>query len=115
MHLKSTELNTEFINTLINHLNIPAKYITKVTFTNHSTQIYLINSSIVKIFVQRFLIARKTTTFSHLFIHNTIPFYTRIRGRIIYHAYINKLTTPNYKPYFNNLTKMHELKTPKQT
>ena len=51
MHLKSTELNTEFINTLINHLDIPAKYITKATFTTHSTQIYLINSSIVKIFL----------------------------------------------------------------
>ena len=38
----------------------------------------------------------------------------RIRGIIIYHAYINKLTPPNYKPYFNNLTKTHELKTPNQ-
>ena len=61
MHLKSTELNTEFINTLINHLDIPAKYITKATFTTHSTQIYLINSYIVKIFFQRFLIARKNS------------------------------------------------------
>ena len=111
MHLKSTELNTEFINTLINHLDIPAKYITKATFTNHSTQIYLINSSIIKIFFQRYLIARKNTKFAHLIIHNNIPFHTRIRGRIIYHAYINKLTLPNYKPYFNNLTKTHELKT----
>ena len=112
MHLKSTELNTEFINTLINHLDIPAKYITKATFTTHSTQIYLINSSIVKIFFQRFLIARKNSKFAHLFIRNNIPFNMRIRGRIIYHAYINKLTPPNYKPYFNNLTKTHELKTP---
>ena len=83
MHLKSTELNTEFINTLINHIDIPAKYITKATFTTHSTQIYLINSSIVKIFFQRFLIARKNSKFAHLFIRNNIPFNTRIRGRII--------------------------------
>ena len=80
MHLKSTDLNTEFINTLINHLDIPAKYITKATFTNHYTQIYLINSSIVNIFFQRFLIARKNSKFAHLFIRNNIPFNTRIRG-----------------------------------
>ena len=110
MHLKSTELNTEFINTLINHLDIPAKYITNSIFTNHSIHIYLINSSIVTIFFQTFLIARKNTKCAHLFIRNNIPFHTRIRGRIIYNAYINKLTLPNYKPYFNNLTKMHELK-----
>ena len=58
------------------------------------------------------MIARKNSKFAHLFIRNNIPFHTRIRGRIIYHAYINKLTPPNYKPYFNNLTKTHELKTP---
>ena len=91
MHLKYTELNTEFINTLIKHLfDIPAKYITKATFTNHSTQIYLINSSIVNIFFQRFLIAKKNIKFAHSFIRNNIPFHTRIRGRIVYHAYINK-------------------------
>ena len=94
MHLKSTELNT------------------KATFTNHSTQIYLINTSIVKIFFKRFWIARKNKKCAHLFIRNNIPFHTRIRGRIIYHAYINKLTPPKYKPYFNNQTKTHELKTP---
>ena len=112
MHLKYTELNTEFINILINYIDIPSKYITKSTYTNHSTQIYHINTSIVNIFFQRFLIAKKNTKFAHLFIRNNIPFHTRIRGRITYHAYINKLTPQNYKPYFNNLTKTHELKTP---
>ena len=112
MHLKSTVLITEFINTLINHLDIQAKYITKAIFTKHSTQIYLINSSIVKIFFQRFLITRKNRKLAHLFIRNNIPFHTRIRGRIIYHAYINKLTPSNYKIYLNNLTKTHDLKTP---
>ena len=114
MLLKSTELNTEFIYTLIKYLNIPAKYITKATFTNYSAKIYIINSSIVNIFFQRFLIARKNTKFAlNLFIHNNLLFHTRTRDRIIYHAYINKLTPPNYKPYFNNLTKTYELKTHK--
>ena len=102
MHIK---LNTEFID-------IPNKYITKARFTNHSAQIYLINSSIVNIFFQRFFIVMKNPKCTHLFILNNLPFHTRIRGRIIYNGYINKLTPPNYKPYFTNMTKTHELKTP---
>ena len=60
MNITSTELNTEFIYTLIKYLNIPTKYITKAAFNNHSAKMYLINSSIVKTFSKDFLLLEKT-------------------------------------------------------
>ena len=56
------------------------------------------------LFFRRFRSIKLNPRFSHLYVRNSLPYKTRLLGKILYHAYILKLTTIHTKPIFNTYT-----------
>ena len=56
------------------------------------------------LFFRRFRFIKLNPRFSHLYVRNSLPYKTRLLGKILYHAYILKLTPIHTKPIFNTYT-----------
>ena len=81
-----------------------------VTFKNNNAIIQFFNISFCDIFFRRFRSIKFNPRFSHLYVRNSLPYKTRVLGKILYHVYILKLTPINTKPIFNTYTNSFELR-----
>ena len=111
-HLKHSDMNTdtEFISSILIHMLLPKISISIVTFKNNNAIIQFSNKSFCNIFFRRFRSIKCNPRFSHLYVRNSLPYKTRLLGKILYHAYILKLTPINTKPIFNTYTNSFELR-----
>ena len=87
-HLKPSDMNTEFISLILIHMLLPKISISIVKFKHNNAIIQFSNTSICNIFFSRFRSTKFNPRFSHLYIRNSLPYKTRLLGKILYHAYI---------------------------
>ena len=109
-HLKPSDMNTEFISSILIPMLLPKISISIVTFKNNNAIIQFSNKSFCDIFFRRFSSIEFNPRFSHLYVRNSLPYKTRLLGKILYHVYILKLTSINTKPIFNTYTNSFEIR-----
>ena len=105
-------MNTEFISSILIHIlhHMPKISISIVKFKHNNAIIQFSNKSFCDIFFNRFRSTKCNPRFSHLYIRNSLPYKTRLLCKILYHAYVLKLTPINTKPIFNTYTNSFELR-----
>ena len=109
-HLKTSDMNTEFISSILIHMLLPKISISIVKFKHNNAIIQFYSKSFCDMFFSIFRSTKFNPRFSHLYIRNSLPYKTRLLGKILYHAYILKLTPIHTKPIFNTYTKSFELR-----
>ena len=109
-HLKTSDMNTEFISSILIHMLLPKISISIVKFKHNNAIIQFSSKSFCDMFFSRFRSTKFNPRFSHLYIRNSLPYKTHLLGKILYHAYILKLTPIHTKPIFNTYTKSFELR-----
>ena len=74
-HLKPSDMNTEFISSILTHMSMPKISISIVTFKNYNAIIQFSNKSFCDIFCRRFNSITFNPRFSHLYIYirNSLP------------------------------------------
>ena len=110
-HLKQSDMNINYISSILTHTLLPKISISIVTFKNHIAIIQLSNKTFRDIFFRRFSSFKSNPRFSHLYLRNSLPNKTRLLGKVLYHAYILKMTPINTKPIFNTHTNAFEIRT----
>ena len=90
-HLKPSDMNTEFISSILIHMLLTKISISIVTFKNKNAIIQFSNKSFCDIFLRRFSSIKCNPRFSHLYVRNSLPYKIRLLGKILYHEYILKL------------------------
>ena len=109
-HLKPSDMNTELITSILIHMLLPKISISIVKFKDNNAIIQLSNKSFCDIFFRIFSSIKFNPRFSHLYVRNSLPYKTRLLGKILYHAYIMKQTSINTKPIFNTYTNSFEIR-----
>ena len=109
-HLNPSDMNTEFISSILIHMLLPKISISIVKFKHNNSIIQFSKKSFCDIFFSRFRSTKFNPRFSDLYIRNSLPYKTRLLGNILYHAYILKLTRIHTKPIFNTYTNSFELR-----
>ena len=71
---------------------LPKIFISIVKFKHNNAIIQFSSKSFCYMFFSRFRSTNVNPRFSHLYIRNSLPYKSRLLGKILYHAYILKLT-----------------------
>ena len=110
-HLKQSDMNIYYISSILTHMLLPKISISIVTFKNNIAIIQFSNKTFRDIFFRRFSSFKSNPRFSHLYLRNSLPYKTRLLGKVLYHAYILKMTPINTKPIFNTHKNSFEIRT----
>ena len=110
-HLKQSDMNIDYISSILTHMLLPKISISIVTFKNHIAIIQFSNKTFRDKFFRRFSSFKSNPRFSHLYLRNSLPYKTRLLGKVLYHAYKLKMTPINTKPIFNTHTNLFEIRT----
>ena len=109
-HLKPSDMNTEFISSILIHMLLPKISIYIVKFKHNNAIIQLSSKSFCDMFFSRFRSTKFNPRFSHLYIRNSLPYKTNpyilnlylihIQSHLNYDLYIIILTCLFYQlPY----------------
>ena len=109
-HLLPSEVNYNFIVSLINFIKLPHYYITSASFLTSTAILRFTNISAHDICFSSLLKIPPHSNFKHIFICHYLPDSNSLLGKVLYHALKQKLTPISYNIFFNNRSQTFDLR-----
>ena len=80
-HLKQSDMNINYIYSILTHMVLPKTFISIVKFKNHIAIIQFSNKTFRDIFFIRISSFKSNPRFSHLYLRNSLPYKTRLLSK----------------------------------